>query len=397
MTVEFRPLTADDIDQLIDLRSIAYGPVTDRDRAAEVLTGRLPYSLGAFSAGRLRSVSFMLPLGAYVGGRRVTIGGLSGVATAPEARRGGLVAQSLRRLLTELHEQGVGWSAEHPFEPTFYERLGYQSVLNGHTVEVTVAELRASTGSGHRRAVDAELVGPGELGGVKEVHANYARRFSFALSRDDEVKDHWGLTFKRPWESAPHHCYLLEDAFLFVATEDQKDHEGRQILNVRSFGYSSPAGRAGLFDLLGAFEGQVDKVRVHLPPGDKVALDRAAYYTVKDAELQLRIVDLAAAIQDLDWPEPAKLTLGLADPDCPWNDGVFTVEVGPEGAAATPAHSREPDASMDIQALAALITGAATPETLIADGRAVGSAGKLRPLAQALAGYPVFKPNNDHF
>ncbi|HZJ08758.1 MAG TPA: GNAT family N-acetyltransferase [Trueperaceae bacterium] len=397
MTAEFRPLTADDMDQLIDLRSIAYGPVRDRDRAVAVLAARLPYSLGAFRAGRLGSVSFMLPLGAYLGGNKVTLGGLSGVATAPEARRGGLVAQSLRRWFAELHEQGVGWSAEHPFEPTFYERLGYQTVQNGHLLEIPLAELRSSAGSRFGSAVDAELIGPDDSESLPEIHARYARRFSFALSRDDGVKDHWGLTFKRSWESTAHFCYLMEDAYLVAIIEDPKVEPNRPTLSVRDVGYATTAGRERLFSLLGTFEGQVDKARMHLPPGDKVALDRAAYNTVQAAELQVRIVDLAAALGELAWPEPTSLTLGLTDPDCPWNDGVFAVDLGPDGATATPTHGAEPDAAMDIRALATLITGAATPETLIADGRAEGSVAKLGPLARALAGHPVFKSHNDHF
>ena len=43
------------------------------------------------------------------------------------------------------------------------------------------------------------------------------------------------------------------------------------------------------------------------------------------------------------------------------------------------------------------LTGAASAETLVTDGRAEGDVPKLRLLASACAGHPVFKPHNDHF
>ncbi len=397
MDHEFRPLTADDMDQLLDVRSVAYHPVEDRETAAEHLTWRMPYSLGAFRGGRLRSVTFMVPFGALLGGRQVRIGGLTGVATAPEARRGGLVAQQLRRWFADLREDGIGWSAEHPFEPTFYAKLGYQTVLNGHTLEMTPERLRASAGvtlAGDTGAEPVESASPA----MSATFGAYAKRFSFALTRDDDIKDHWSFTFRRPWEHVAHFGYELEDAYAVVSVEDPPVDPSRATLKVRDMAYSSPAGRRRLFAFLAAFEGQVDRVRLHLPPGDPIALDRASYQTVHAPELQVRIVDLRAALSVLPWQEDASLTIRVVDKDCPWNDGTFDVELsGAGGATVTGSRSSDPDAALDVRALAALVTGAATPESLLADGWAEGSVAKLRPLGRALAGHPVFKTHNDHF
>src|SRR5690606_13968232 len=182
MDVELRPLSEDDLEQVIHVRATSYGPVADRQRTLQSLGWRMPYSLGAFVGGRLRSMSFMFPLAAWVGGRKTTVAGLSGVATAPEARRQGLVARSLRRWFALLHDQGIGWSAEHPFDPTFYARLGYQTVPNGHTLELPPARLRASTraGPGRSEGIVAEPVGAEAVADMARVHAAFASRFSFA-------------------------------------------------------------------------------------------------------------------------------------------------------------------------------------------------------------------------
>src|SRR5690606_20273749 len=324
-----------------------------RDQAARSLAWRLPHSLGAFKNDRLRSVSIMFPFDAYIGGRRVTMGGLSGVATAPESRRGGLVAKGLARWFEDLHERGIGWSAEHPFEPTFYAKLGYQTVLNGHTVEVDLQQLRSSARP-PAAIGDAVPVDPGSITGMQEIYARFAPRFSFMLARDDGVKDHWGLTSNRPWEPSPHFGHELEDAYVVATTE--RDLPNRPLLRVRDVAYASPAGRDRLFSFLASFDGQVDGVRLHLPPGDQVALDRAAYATAESPELQVRIVDLAVVVEQLHWPDEAQLTLRLRDEQCPWNDGTFSIEVGPQGAAVKPVANDTPDAATDIGSLAALLS-----------------------------------------
>ncbi len=397
MSDEFRPLTADDMDQLLDVRSVSYGPIVDRDRAAAALTWRLPHSLGVFRGGRLRSVSFMYPFEAYLGGGRVTLGALSGVATGPEARRGGLVAQSLRRWYADLHERGIAWSAEHPFEPTFYGKLGYQTVHNGHTLEMTPAELRASTRARLEEPRGAEPVGMEAVPELHRIYTAYARRFSFTLARDDGVRDHWANTFKRATEDVTYFCYLMEDAYAVFTTENGTDDSHKTTLWVRDMAYSTPAGRERLYGFLAAFEGQVTAVRLHVPPGDTVALDRAAYWTDKAPEMQVRIVDVASALSNLAWPGNAALNLRVADADCPWNDGVFVLDLGPQGGTVERDDTAQAEAALDVRALAALVTGATTAETLLADGRAEGPAEKLRPIGAALASHPVFKPHNDHF
>lgn len=394
---EFRPLVVDDMEQFIDLRSAAYGPVADREMAARVLTTRLPYSLGAFKDGRLRCVSVMLPLSSYLGGRRVTFGGLSGVATSPESRRGGLVAQSLRRWFADLRERRLGWSAEHPFDPTFYARLGYQTILNGHTLEIPHADLRTSAGPRRFDELEAEPLKVDSAPRLAEIYERFAPRYSFMLTRDDGVKDHWESSFQRPWEATPRFAFAMEDAYVIYTTEDDPDQPGRSKMEVRDFAYTTPAGRQRLFALLARFEGQITTVRLHLPPGDSVALDRVAYCSAQAPELQVRIVDLASALGVLHWPQASRTVLSVVDADCPWNDGTFEIETGPEGAAVSPTTSAMPGATLGIAALAALVTGAATPETLVADGRAEGSVAELRPLATALSAHPVFKPESDHF
>ena len=66
--------------------------------------------------------------------------------------------------------------------------------------------------------------------------------------------------------------------------------------------------------------------------------------------------------------------------------GATTVEDGAiVGRGWTTGSCNTPDAATDIGSLAALLSGAASPETLLADGRAVPHIGATFPLAEAAA------------
>src|SRR5690606_6590583 len=99
-----------------------------------------------------------------------------------------------------------------------------------------------------------------------------------------------------------------EDAYVVFSLQEPAG-EGEPLLAVRDMAYASPAGRDRLLAFLCSFEGQAGSVRLHLPPGDPVALDWGAWHTVSSPEFQVRVVDLAAVLRDLSWPVPARLTL----------------------------------------------------------------------------------------
>ena len=236
----------------------------------------------------------MFPFEAWIGGVRQPLGGLASVASAPWARRGGHVAALLVRWLERLHDGGVAWCAEQPFDPRFYARFGFQSVPNGQAVEIAPELFGAD------RPPDAQNVTDGELSAVKTLHAAFARRYGFALTRDDDARDAWGRLL-RPWAGAPRHVYLLQDAYLVFHLGDDG---GR--LHVTDFAYTTPEARARVWSLVGAFRGQARQVRIHLPPGEPLLVDTQARHAVRSPLIQVRLVDLAAALAPLRAPRESR-------------------------------------------------------------------------------------------
>ncbi len=385
-----RPLSTADLPEMVRIRSIAFGAPDDVDAALRALEPRLPYTLGAFEDGRLRSLATMFPFQAYVAGRRVGLGGLAGVATAPEARRRGHVAALLRAWFARLHEDGVGWSGEFPFDPTFYARYGYQSVTNGRVLELAPRLLR--TGA----MADAEALAPEDAATLAPIHAAFAQRFSFALTRDDGARDDWTRLSRPPWHKAPANVYRLDDAYAVFRIDESAP---TPVLEVRDFAYRSAAGRNAVLQFLSAFDGHFERLRIHLPSDDPLVADHGARRSVETPLLQVRVTDVTVALGQLRTPHPHRFTLRVQDDDCPWNDGVFDVDVAPDGSEvrALPGHAGDADVALHVRALAAVVGQAAGAETLLADGRAEGSLVSLRALAASTADHPPFTASVDYY
>lgn len=387
---DIRVLDVGDLDALLENLSVAFGeaPSSAEERIVAHIRAELPNTLGAFEDGRLASSALMYPFEMYVGGTRQRVGGLASVATEPWARRRGHVARLLQAWFERLRSAGVGWCAEYPFDPRFYGRYGFQSLPNGCTVEVPPDYFEPG------RPPRAERVSGEGLAALKPIHRAFAERYSFALTRDDDARDGWGRVV-RTWTGEDRHAYLLEDAYLVFARFDGAD-DPDDPLRVSDLAWSTPSGRERLGRFLRSFDGQFTRVRVHLPPGDRVLLDASARHAARTPLLQVRVVDVAPALAPLSAGRASRWRVRLLDERCPWNDGVFDVQLGP-GGTRVEAGTGTADASLHVRELVALLTGATAPEVLLADGRAEGELETLHALAGLMRARPTFQAQVDGF
>ncbi len=384
---EVRFLTGDDIDAAMPIRSFAFGHPMSQDHR-EFLERILAYVLGSFEGGRLASLATMWPFTAYVGGTRQGLGGLAAVATAPTERRRGHVAALLRRWFEVLHERGVGLSADSPFDPRFYARYGYQSVSHGHLVKLPVSVLATA------EPYEAVEVDPDDHSQVGPIHAQFASRYSLALTRDDGTRGGMNYATQPPGLDERIVTALVGDAYASAWV----DRSSEPYLFVRDYAYTSPAGRRRLLAYLASFAGQVDHVLIMLPPGDPLTAMYGDRYLQRMHGLQVRVVDLPATLAGLSAPAEAEFTLSLTDPDCPWQDGVFRLRLGPDGCEATLAPAgTTADVSLGPLGLAAALFGAQDPRSLLATGVAEGDVAALDALAGLLSRHPVYMPRADHF
>ena len=82
----------------------------------------------------------------------------------------------------------------------------------------------------------------------------------------------------------------------------------------------------------------------------------------------VRVVDVAAALAARTYIMDGALTFELADPVCPWNEGVWRLDAGPDGAAVTRA-TAEPELRLAATDLGSLYLGGTAARTLLRAGR----------------------------
>ena len=393
---EVRPLGDGDVAAAVAIRAFAQWG-RDDDAHRERYARYVPRTIGSFADGTLAAIATVHELDAYVAGVKTTVGGLAGVATAPAHRRRGHVAGLLRAWFERLHADGIGLSAEFPFDPSFYARYGYQTLLNGRVLDIPIERLPA----GQHDAVEVDHDG---LAALHAVHETYARRFSLALARTDGSRDHWRNVAAPYWATTPFHVFRLEDAYVIIGIDDSKDDADHPKVRVRDMAYASPEGRDGVLAFLAGLAGQATRVRIHLPPGDPLVAMWNTWYTTESISYQVRVVDVERALAPLRAERERRFSLLIRDGDCRWNDGVFDVELTRDGCSAKrvsgSARGVGPgaaDVALDVNALAALLFGASDPASALATGSAEGDREALTDLSRLLGGRPAFVSEADHF
>jgi GNAT superfamily N-acetyltransferase len=117
-----RAATRDDARRLAENSLLSY-PDAEwgvARRAERYLTG--PYPIEGITVaerdGELVGQARTIPYRGWFGGVESAVGGLAGVAVAPEARRTGVAAALVRHHVSELQLAAAPWSMLYPFAPT---------------------------------------------------------------------------------------------------------------------------------------------------------------------------------------------------------------------------------------------------------------------------------------
>ena len=376
-----RTLTESDMDALFSLRRVGFFQQVDPDNEAFTAQqrARLSITRGYFAEGELASAVTMYPFEMFLSGKVIKMGGLAGVMSAPEYRRRGHVRALLADGFEQLQEQGVGWSLEHPFDPRYYARYGYQSVSNGRVVELPCSRLFQGT------PPEAERLELTDLARLKETHAAWAAQHNFALTRADDAREAWRRLVKSPWEDKERIVYKLQDAYcilMFSYGESDKPN----LLNVHDYAYSSPQGRDNLLRFWGNFEGQAEVVRLHLPSDDPLLFD-SAEFVKRQTVVQARVVDVGAALTKLSSPHEAHFILRVKDDFCTWNNVTFDVTMEARQVEVKPTNKRA-DLTLDVRTLPLLLSGTLEANAAQRLGLIEGEVGAARALA-SLAGSRV--------
>lgn len=391
-----RPLDEGDLDAWIRIRDASFGTRdASRETQLALLRERLPWSIGAEVDGRLSVVSTWFPYPFWIGGSSVPTGALAGVASAPEGRRRGHVRAVVLDGLRRLHEAGIGLSLEHPFDPRFYAAVGYRSLPAGTSLDGPVGRL-----AGDAKRVDFRPASSADGPRLARIQAAFARRRSFTVDRSWRAPERdplrgplWERVLDADAPFDPFVPYLVDGGYAIVSTGRL---DGTDVLEVQDVAWVDGAARERVLDLLGAWRGQVERMRIDLPSDDPLAMDEGPRHGMRRPSLQARIVDLEAALRPLrTFGTGGARRVRVRDADLPWNDGTWKITVGPDGTEAARATGAA-EAEVSVAALISLLSG--TPPAVLADrGEVQGDPQALWDLFASTANHPPFLGGADYF
>ncbi len=398
MQPTIRAIRPEEIPALERALGQAFGgdPVeADRPHFAAVL--EVERTRCAFDGNELVGSSSAFSFDLVVPGTALPTSGVTMISVRSTDRRRGLLRAMMAELFADAREREEPLAALWASESSIYGRFGY-----GAAAELCEIEIERAHGAFAR-----PLVAPGTM---RMLEAEEARKLLPAVYDEASRLRPGCLSRSAVWWE---HQRLAESSSSrrgashsrFVLYEEGGRARGYLQYRVRQGGRDGLPGNTLQVVELQGVDGvaqaalwrhalDVDlntKVSAWNQPVDDplpwlLSDPRRARRSVRDS-LWVRILDVPAALSARAYRSEAALRFELHDEHCPWNQGRFLLEAGPDGTRCLP-DSGEPELRLGASQLGALYLGGTRVQTLARAGLVEGSPEALR-CADALFGWDV--------
>lgn len=311
------------------------------------------------------------------GGVAVPTAAVTYVAVQPTHRRRGILTELMRRQLEDIHQRGEPLAALWASESSIYGRFGYGPAI----------ECEHGTIARDRSAYATPLESEGrvvfvERERVREMAPQVWERVRLErpgmMSRSDARWD--------SWMRDPEHSRDGATARFCVVYEREGRVDGYVIYRIKHNGEASfPGSKLIVNELVTATDAAhaalwrfcldvdlIAEVESSNRPLDdplrwRLADPRQLRRTPHDA-LWLRLANIPRALEARRYSHEGRLVLQVRDDFCPWNEGTYVLDGGPQGATCAPTDDG-PDLALAAADLAAVYMGGARPSTLARAGR----------------------------
>lgn len=390
MDAEIRLLLEDEMIESMELSEFAFQYEQTPEERERKRTARLPaQNWGAFVQERLAAKLTILELKTWIQGKAFDMGGIAGVATWPEYRRGGLVSRLLERSLADMRQRGQTVSFLHPFDFGFYRKFGWETYAEYKKYEIPTAllpKLPPQPGAVRRIKDDLPL-----LNGLYE---QVAKRYNGTLARSEEWWRHRVLSSKKGTVAA---CFDAAGEPAGYAIYQVKD----RTMTVHELVSLHHRARLQLWRFIADHDSMIDKVTLTAPANDPLPFmlsnPRIGQETVP--YFMARIVDAPAFVAEYPFSTgiECELELTLTDERAPWNAGRFRLKVYEAGAASIEAAAypivQIPQLSCDIQTFTCMLMSYQRPALLRDIGRLSADDNALELLERLIPATQTYLPD----
>jgi predicted acetyltransferase len=364
MDLQIRSIAEDEFEAYATAAETAFGSFLDADDLVrERALAEPDRSFAAFDGDRIVGTAATITVTMTVPGAEARVGFVTAVGVVPTHTRRGINTALMRRTLDDAHDRGEAIDVLFASEGSIYGRYGY-----GASAPELAVDVRTTHGAfvrGYEPAGSVRLVGPEEgMEAIVRIH-NAARdarpgaveltpeRLTYALHDHGEDKG-------KPRFFALHEGADGPDGFLAYRIKHDWDTGGPENhLEVHLLDAANPGAYADLW----RFALDVDlvaRVSAWARPFDEPLLHLCREPRRLNARrfegLWLRLVDVAAALAARRYAAEGRVVLEVADPFCPWNEGRYALEGGPEGATCM-STTEDPDLATSVSQVAAAYLG----------------------------------------
>ncbi|MFA9558613.1 enhanced intracellular survival protein Eis [Evansella sp. AB-rgal1] len=384
--MEIRKLKTTEIDLSIKMSEYAFQyTLSDEERVERREYIKPEHTWVAVENDSILSKASIIPFQTYIYGKKVPMGGVSGVATWPEHRRSGLVKELLFHSLKEMKQSGQVLSFLYPFSIPFYRKYGWELFAEKQKLTLTREQLpkRTPTEGYVRRVQKDEKL-------INNVYDEWATHYNGCLIRET---DWWKKSIFRSKKHSIAVYYNSSDeprGYMIYYVESE-------CLTIDEIIWLDPDSRNGLFSFIGNHDSMIKKAIITITPNDgmphilpdpKVEREIQSYFMARIVDVK-KLLDLLPHRNGLESVEP--IILHITDEFCSWNDGVYFIRHSPDmriefyptkvNQGASCKHPPKKGIRLSVQTLAALLLHAQSMDTLYSEGFILGD----KETADALA------------
>lgn len=321
-------------------------------------------TLVGYENNSLAACVHLNPYQLFLRERTVPVSYIVGLATSPEARRGGVARQLLQAALAEMRRRKHYFNILMPSRAGFYYPFGWELCYHQLKYAINLDELRGLTSSEGQFTMVAD-------GDQWELFQTVYRKFTagrhgFAVRGEAE----WRRLVSSHLAEKGHISILAYNghpaAYIFYQLLDGK-------IVVSDMAYNSSQAQRSILNFFYNHRSQVSAAEFNAPFNDNLHLslsnpkEGVSIYPFMAG----RLVDVGGALQALGYPAnvQANLTIAVADPLAEWNNHTFAVTVDNGQAQAVIIDSAEADIVCTIGGLSQLVFGRLSVQELIYEGK----------------------------
>ena len=374
---ELRPVTPDEFESWLRAESRAHSNRLDHEPEELRPHFDLARSIGVFEGSNIIGGCQAHRLEMSIPGGASAVAGVANVAVQPTHTRQGVMSRMMQRQMNDIHEWGEPLAVLFASESAIYGRFGY----GVGTVHESWQIDRPYNAYARKYESPGRIVFVDPDDAVKELPEVYRRGTAGRPGVFPKPPYKWEEEAGSPdaREPQPRVRGRGRGGLFYAAYVEDGRIDGyaiyrsnRPTIMVTELMAASREAAAALWrfcfdlDLMSVTEAIKRPLDDPLP---LMLLDpRRLQRTVRDG-VWLRVVDARAALEQRSYADAGRLTLEVRDDLCPWNNGCFELEGGPEGATCRATDS-SPDLTIDVSGLASAYLGTVGFTILAGAGRA---------------------------